>query len=279
MPDNYSVIVMSAIDAGAGQEVGESMLIEMEGINKNFGRVEALRDVDFSLRENEIHGIVGDNGSGKSTLVKILVGVHQPASGQIRIHGEPAKISSPQDARDWGISTVFQDLALVDERSVADNMYLGRYPVKRIGGLLPIVDWDVMRSEAERILKERLNITINPKSRVEYLSGGERQSIAIGRALVTDPNIVVMDEPTSALSTDSAERVQELVRTMKSEGLSIVIISHNLDEVFGLTDRITVLDNGQAVGTVNTESVTRSDIVEMIVGGEVPEHIEEDSDF
>lgn len=248
-------------------ETDSPPLIEMSGMEKRFGRVVALDDVDFELRQGEIMGLLGDNGSGKSTLVKCLVGVHQPEAGVTHVRGERVRISSPQEARKHGIATVFQDLALVDELTVATNMFLARYPKKRLLGLLPIIDWDYMNEEAERILRERMNIEIDPTSRVEFLSGGERQAIAIARSLVTEPDIIVMDEPTSALSPDSAHRVEELIQTLnQEEDISIVIISHNLNEVFSLTDRITVIDNGSLIDVVDTDEVTRADIVKMMTG-------------
>jgi len=253
-------------------------VIEMIDITKHFGRVRALNGVNLSLRENEIHGLLGDNGSGKSTLVKALVGVHKPDSGTIRVRGKEYQFSSPKEARNVGISTVYQDLALVDAQSIAANMFLGRNLTKSIAGI-PIADWEQMNKEAERILRERLNIQLDPTAKVEYLSGGERQAIAIARALVTDPDIIVMDEPTSALSADSASRVEELIETLQSEGLSILLISHNFDEVFSLTDRITVLESGDQVGTVATPDVSRRDILEMMVEGRMPEDVKEDSDF
>lgn len=249
----------------------ERPLLEVQGIRKRFGRLVALNGVDLDLREGEILGLLGDNGSGKSTLVKTLVGVHQPDSGTVTIRGEEVDIGNPKEAREYGISTVYQDLALVNEQSVAANMFLARTPMKRLFGLLPVIDWERMNREAERILKERMNLDIDPSARVEFLSGGERQSIAIARALVTDPDILILDEPTSALSPDSAERVEKLVQTLREEeGISVIIISHNMDEVFNLTDRITVLDNGSLVGTVETEAVTRRDVVEMMVSGSMP---------
>jgi len=233
--------------------------------------VVALDSVDFAVRPGEFVAVVGPSGSGKSTLVKTLVGVHRPDAGTVTIRGEQVEIGSPKQAREYGISTVYQDLALVNEQTVAANMFLARAPMKRLFGLLPVVDWDRMNEEAERILKERMNLDIDPTARVEFLSGGERQSIAIARALVTDPDILILDEPTSALSPDSAKRVEELVQTLREEeGISVVIISHNMDEVFNLTDRITVLDNGNLVGTVDTDTVDRRDIVEMMVGGTMP---------
>jgi ABC-type sugar transport system ATPase subunit len=243
----------------------------MRGIRKQFGRLVALDGVDLDLREGEVLGLLGDNGSGKSTLVKTLVGVHQPDGGTVTIRGEQVDIDNPKEAREYGISTVYQDLALVNEQTVAANMFLARTPMKRLFGILPVIDWERMNREAERILKERMNLDIDPTARVEFLSGGERQSIAIARALVTDPDILVLDEPTSALSPDSAERVEELVKTLRAEeDISVIIISHNMDEVFNLTDRITVLDNGKLVGTVDTDTVDRRDVVEMMVSGTMP---------
>ncbi len=252
-------------------------IIKMRNIHKSFGRVIALNGVDFELRENEVMGLLGDNGSGKSTLIKCLVGVHQPDEGTVRIRGQEVRIGSPKEARMFGISTVYQDLALVNELTVSANMFLARNPVRRIGGVIPIVNWDEMNDRAEEILRERMNLEIDPTTRVEFLSGGERQSIAIARALVTDPDIIVMDEPTSALSPDSAERVQDLILTLQNEGISIVVISHNMDEVFSVCDRITVLDNSDHVGTVATDDVTQSQVVEMMVSGRMPAHLRSDS--
>lgn len=243
----------------------------MRGIEKRFGRLVALDGVDLDLYDREILGLLGDNGSGKSTLVKTLVGVHQADGGTVRIRGEHVNVTSPKAARRHGISTVYQDLALVNELTVAGNMFLARNPMKKLFGPISVVDWDGMNRRAERILRERMNLKIDPTAKVEFLSGGERQSIAIARALVTDPDILILDEPTSALSPDSAERVEELVRTLREEeDISVIMISHNMDEVFNLTDRITVLDNGKLVGTVDTDDVDRRDVVDMMVSGTMP---------
>ncbi len=253
-------------------------LIEMRGIEKNFGRVIALNGVDLELREGEILGLLGDNGSGKSTLIKTLVGVHEPDAGEIFIRGERVDIGSPNEARQHGIATVYQDLALIDTISVAANMFLARNPVKRLAGFIPVIDWDSMNERSERILRERLNLEIDPTAEVEFLSGGERQAVAIGRALVTEPDIVIMDEPTSALSADSARRVRELIATLNDEGITVLIISHNLDEIFELTDRITVLDNANHVGTIDTDEVTKENVVQMMVDGRMPEEIQQKSE-
>ena len=243
-------------------------LIEVKDVGMRFGSVEALSNVDLALRENEVLGLVGDNGAGKSTLIKILVGIHEPTAGRIKYRGEPVTIDSPKDARDLGIATVYQDLALVDELSVAKNVFLGRNPTRYVGGMVPVIDEVEMREETNRILEERLDIHIDPDTPVEFLSGGERQAIAIARALVTDPEIILMDEPTSALSQAAVEKVERLVRTLQEQGHSIIIIDHNLDEIFSWTDRIAVLHNGRIVDMVRTADVTRDDVISMMISGQ-----------
>lgn len=253
-------------------------LIEMRGISKRFGRVQALENVDLDVREGEIMGVVGDNGAGKSTLIRTLVGIHEPDAGEIRIRGEPVSIASPKQAHEYGIATVYQDLALVDQLTVAANIFLGRTKTRRLGGLVPVVDWPTMRQEAERTLRDRLNFEVPVDAKVEFLSGGERQAVAIGRALVTDPEIVVLDEPTSALSADAARRVIDLVKTLREEGLSVIIISHSLEEVFSLTDRLTILHAGERVGCVRTAEVTQDEVVGMMISGTAVEAVDAGAD-
>ena len=250
-------------------------IVEMQNIHKSFGSIQALSGVDLKIRENEIMGLVGDNGAGKSTLIKTLVGIHDQDDGSIFINGQVVDIDSPRDAREHGISTVYQDLAMVDELSMAANTFLGRPPTKSFAGVFELIDWDRMEDEAARMMSENLNLDINPSKRVELLSGCERQAVAINRALVTDPELVILDEPTSALSTESADRVMELIRQLKAKGLSVLVVSHNLDEIFSLTDRTTVIANGRNVSTVETAAVDRSDVVQMMVSMEVPEHLQE----
>ena len=242
--------------------------IEIENVQKRFGTVEALSEVTLDLGENEILGLVGDNGAGKSTLVKTLVGIHQPDDGEIRFDGEPVTIDGPKHARKLGIGTVYQDLALVDELTVAENLFLGRTPVKRLGGVWPVVDTERMNEQAQRILGDRLNIHVDPETPVEYLSGGERQAIAIARALVTDPEIVILDEPTSALSKAAVEHVERLVQQLKDNGHSVILVDHNLEEVQSMTDRIAVLFQGEVVDVVDTDSVSRDGLVSMMVSGQ-----------
>ncbi|MBX0296400.1 ATP-binding cassette domain-containing protein [Haloarcula nitratireducens] len=241
--------------------------IEVEHVKKRFGTVEALSDVSLALKDNEVLSLVGDNGAGKSTLIKMLVGIHQPDGGEIRFNGEPVTIDGPKHARKLGVGTVYQDLALVDELSVAENLFLGRMPVRKVGGLVPVVDQEYMAEEAERILSEHLNIHVDPDTPVEFLSGGERQAVAIGRALVTDPDIVLLDEPTSALSKAAVEHVEELVERLRDSGHSVILIDHNLEEVLSMSDRVAVLFQGRIVDVVDAADVTRDDVVSMMVSG------------
>jgi ABC-type sugar transport system ATPase subunit len=245
----------------------ETPLVEMEGIGKRFGRIRALEDVDLEVKDGEIMGLVGDNGAGKSTLIKTLVGIHQPDEGEIRVKGEPVTMDNPKDAQSHGIATVYQDLALVDQLTVDANIFLGRTKTRKLGGIIPVIDWTGMRREAETTLKDRLNFDVPVDSKVEFLSGGERQAVAIARALITDPDLVILDEPTSALSTDAAQRVIDLVKTLRDEGISVLLISHSLEEIFSLTDRITVLHSGKRVGTVTSDNVTEDEVVEMMIAG------------
>jgi ABC-type sugar transport system ATPase subunit len=244
--------------------------IEVEHLKKRFGTVEALSDVSLTLKDNEVLSLVGDNGAGKSTFIKTLVGIHQPDGGEIRFNGEPVTIDGPKHARKLGVGTVYQDLALVDELSVAENLFLGRMPVKKVGGLVPVVDQEYMAEEAERILSEHLNIHVDPDTPVEFLSGGERQAVAIGRALVTDPDIVLLDEPTSALSKAAVEHVEDLVEQLRDSGHSVILIDHNLEEVLSMSDRVAVLFQGRIVDVVDASTVTRDDVVSMMVSGHRP---------
>lgn len=258
------------------EETGTTNIVELEDISKHFGHVTALNDIDFSLKEGEVHALAGDNGSGKSTLIKTIVGLHQPSSGTIYIRGEPTEVKNPKNARQLGIATVYQDLALVDTMSVAANVFLGRTPTKRFLGVLPRVDWKQMKERSQEILESRLELNVDLETDVEFLSGGERQAVAIARTLVTDPDVVILDEPTAALSTDSSERVQNLIQTLNDEGITILVISHSIDEIFDLADRTTVLHNGDMVGTVDTDDAVKDDIVEMMVGGEMPRRYRKD---
>jgi ABC-type sugar transport system ATPase subunit len=242
-------------------------LIKVSNLKKRVGTVEALSGVNLELKQNEVLGLVGDNGAGKSTFVKTLVGLHQPSEGEIYYGGKRTTISGPKEAREVGIATVYQDLALVNQLSVAENIFLGRLPTRRLAGVVPVADTEYMESEANRILRERLKIHINPQTPVEYLSGGERQAVAIARALVTDPKIVLLDEPTSALSKASADLVDNLVKELKESGHSVLIIDHNLEEILSMCDRIAIMFDGQVADVVRADEVDRDQIVAAMISG------------
>ncbi|MCD6364234.1 MAG: sugar ABC transporter ATP-binding protein [Synergistetes bacterium] len=241
----------------------EMPLVEMKGIVKNFGRVQALRGVDFTVGKNEVVGLLGDNGAGKSTLIKILVGFYQPDEGEIYFEGKKVNFSSPKDARAMGIETVYQDLALVELMSIARNFFLGRELTYKVGPF-ELLD----KRNMNRIAKEMLT-DIGVKVRdvnetVSFLSGGERQAIAIGRAIHFGAKLLILDEPTAALSIKETQRVLELILEAKSRGLSVVFITHNIYHVYEVADRFTLLEHGKKVGDFTKEEVTPQDIIDII---------------
>jgi ABC-type sugar transport system ATPase subunit len=234
------------------------------GLAKSFAHVTALQGVDLDVYRGEILALVGDNGAGKSTLIKILSGVHQPDRGEIEVGGQVTRIADPHRARDLGIATVFQNLALVDLRDVAANLYLGREPVKWRW----FVDRKAMLSGARKVLADlRVNIP-SLTSEVGQLSGGQRQSIAIGRATAQRGGIVIMDEPTAALGVKESQKVLDLILRLREGGTGVVIVSHNMRQVFSIADRITVLRHGRNVGTRRRAETTPDEIVKLIVGSE-----------
>jgi len=238
--------------------------VRARGLSKSFGHVRALQDVDLDIRQAEVLAIVGDNGAGKSTLTKILSGVYQPDRGEIQVNGHTVRISNPHEARELGIATVFQNLALVDSRDVAANLFLGREPTRwRF-----FVDRKKMIADAQRVVAElRVNM---PSMTVDVgqLSGGQRQTLAIGRATAQQGRIILMDEPTAALGVREARKVLDLIRHLKSTGTGLVVISHNLRHVFSVADRILVLRRGRVAGVRDKAATTPDDIVRLIVGVE-----------
>jgi len=242
-------------------------VLEARDIVKSFGRVQALRGASFTVYPREVVALVGDNGAGKSTLVKTLVGVHPPDSGEIRFDGRPVQVHTPHDARVLGIETVFQDLALASEIDPAANMFLGR-EVMRSGllGKLGFLDKATMRrrsDEAFRDLGVRIQDTSAP---VANMSGGQRQGIAICRAVTWASKVVFMDEPTAALGVVQTRNVLEQIKRVREHGLSIVLISHNMPEVFEVADRIEVLRLGQRVASLRPADVTMEDVVAAMTG-------------
>jgi ABC-type sugar transport system ATPase subunit len=239
--------------------------VQGRGLSKSFGHVRALQEVDIDINEGEILAIVGDNGAGKSTLTKILSGVHQPDKGDIQVGGQPVRITDPHRARELGIATVFQNLALVDVRDVASNLFLGREPVRGRW----FVDRRKMLDNAKKVIADlRVNIP-SLTAEAGQLSGGQRQSIAIGRATSQQGRIIIMDEPTAALGVKESRKVLDLILRLKSSGNGVVVISHNMRHVFSVADRILVLRRGKLVGLKAKGETTPDEIVKLIVGAEI----------
>lgn len=237
----------------------------MTGIRKRFGTIEALRGVDLELWPGEALGLVGDNAAGKSTLTKILSGALVPDAGEIVVEGRPKRLTSPADARAMQIEMVYQDLSLCDTIDVAGNVFLGREPTRRLlGGRL--LDKVRMYRDAKRML-DSLDIHIpNMRALVGTLSGGQRQSIAIGRAASFDPKVLIMDEPTSALAVAEVEAVLGLINRVKDRGVSVILITHRLQDLFRVCDRIMVLYEGRKVAERRIEETNLEDLVHLIVG-------------
>ncbi len=237
-------------------------ILEMKGISKAFGHVQALDKVDFELYAAEVLALVGDNGAGKSTLIKILSGVYEKDEGEIYIDDERVEINMPSDAQRHGISTVYQDLALVDVRDVGSNIYLGREP-RRLGIL---INFPKMYADARTVLNTLRMTMPSVRVNVGELSGGQRQAVAIGRALARGERIFLMDEPTAALGVKQQEKVNELINDLKAHGKVIVVITHNLAHVFEIADRVIVLRRGKRVGTRMMNETTTEEIVGLITG-------------
>ncbi len=244
-------------------------LIKMRGITKRFGGVTALDNVDLDAYPGEVLAIVGDNGAGKSTLIKVLTGVYQPTSGEIFLDGEPVAFSSHADASDRGIDAVYQTLALADHLDPAANMFLGSELTKKVMGMT-VLDLKRMRSETERVLMERLGVRLKSlDAPTESLSGGQRQAVAIARAVYHEGlRVLVMDEPTAALGPQETARTLKLIKTLKEQGLAVILISHSLDDVFEVSDRIHVQRRGRCAGVVLTKDSTTQDVLGLIVGAE-----------
>lgn len=244
-----------------------SPLISMRRITKRFGGVVALDDVDLDAYAGEVLAIVGDNGAGKSTLIKILTGVLQPTAGTMAMAGASLVMNSHSDAIRNGIDAVYQTLALADHLTPAANMFLGAELTKRILGI-DILDNKRMKAVAERVLKDRLGVTLrNMDVQTDSLSGGQRQAIAIARAVYhSNLKALVMDEPTAALGPRETARTLKLIETLRGQGLAVIVISHSLDDVFAISDRIQVMRRGRRVGVVKTQETTTKEVLGMIVG-------------
>ena len=240
-------------------------LIEMNNISLRFGGNQALDDVSINLYPGEVVGLLGHNGAGKSTLIKVLSGAYRADSGSIRVAGQEVHINTPQDSQRQGIETIYQTLALADNLDAVANVFLGR---EKVNGV--VLSEDDMEVEARRVL-DRLRVKI-PSLRVPVstMSGGQRQTVAIARAIHFKARVLIMDEPTAALGPEETAKVNDLVQALKAEGVGIFLISHDLHDVFDLADRCTVMKNGRVVGTVRTSEVSQDDVLGMIIGGVMP---------
>lgn len=237
--------------------------LEMRGVSKRFGAVQALCGVDLEVFPGEVVGLVGENGAGKSTLIKCIAGIFPIDTGEIRFERQVVHIRSPKDANRMGIQTVYQDLALCDNLDVVANLYLGR----ELAGTIPINE-EVMERRAIEVL-EGLSITLpNVRSEIKALSGGQRQSVAISRAVIWNSKLVILDEPTAALGYTQAQQVLELIRRLRKQGLAVILVNHNLEEIFQVVDRVSVLRLGRNNGVFSIKNTTREQVLKAITGAD-----------
>src|SRR5512142_3521123 len=242
-------------------------LLETRDIVKRFGGLTAVDRVSLGVRAGEALALLGDNGAGKSTLIKLISGVHAPDAGELRIEGRPVRIDSPMDALAAGIETIYQDLALAENLDVGANIFLGRERLKRRFGI-PVLDDAAMRAEAQKVL-DRLDIHIpSLRATIRTLSGGQRQAVAISRSIYWKAKVLIMDEPTAALGIAEQRKVLNLVRTLKDQGLGIILISHQMYDVFEVADRLAVMRRGVKVGERLIKETTPDEVVGLIVGSE-----------
>ncbi|HEU0242599.1 MAG TPA: ATP-binding cassette domain-containing protein [Candidatus Limnocylindrales bacterium] len=263
---------MTAAEGDTTMTVAErTPLVEMRNINVAFGGVHAVREVTIDLHAGEVIGLVGGNGAGKSTLMRVLSGAHPADTGEILVEGKPVTIKNPRDAKALNIETIYQTLALADNIDAPGNLFLGREKTTLIGSL----DDSTMEAETRKVMG-RLNPNFTRfKLPVKSLSGGQRQAVAIARAVYFNARILIMDEPTAALGPAETAQVRNLVRQLKDEGIGIFLISHDIHDVFDLSDRISVMYHGRIVDTVDKGSVTPDDVLGMIILGKKPDEVTE----
>ena len=242
-------------------------LLQIKGVTKRFGAVQVLNGVDLTIEAGTVTGLVGDNGAGKSTPMKTITGIYAVDEGEVRLAGEPLDGATPGERRQRGIEMIYQDLALAKQQDVSSNIFLGREPVKRLFGFIPgFVDKARMDADAQKMI-DRLGARIPSIHRpVGMFSGGQQQTVAIARALTFNPKLVIMDEPTAALAVREVESVLALIRQMREEGIAIILISHRLNDVMEVTDRIVVLRQGRIEADLATKKTQMREVVGYIVG-------------
>lgn len=242
-------------------------LLEVRHLSKNFGPVQALNDLSMVVRAGEVVALAGDNGAGKTTLIKAISGVYQPSGGEILLKGRPVTFASPQEARDQGIETIYQDLALADNLTIGANIFLGREPMRKAFGVLPVLDRGKM-AEAAKSTMAMLDFHVSRlDAPVSNFSGGQRQAVAIGRAVYWNAQILIMDEPTAALGVPEQRKVIQLIQQLKAQGRGVIFISHNLQDIFSVADRIVVLRRGVQAGERRIADTTHDEVVKLMVGG------------
>ena len=251
---------------------GDAPVLALEGITKSFGPVHALEGVDFSVRSGEVVALVGDNGAGKSTLVKVIAGINHADSGRVLFQGRPVTIAKPNDAVELGIATVHQDLALCDNLDVVENLFLGREEVAPgLGEVLRSLDETDMEHRAHDLLSNLAVTITDVRAEVGTMSGGQRQQVAIARSLLGDPKAVILDEPTAALGVRQTRQVLDLVKRLRDQGHAVVLVSHNLANVFAVADRIFVLRLGTEAGDFKASEVSQEQVLAAITGADVAE--------
>ena len=253
---------------GEGEKEQGAPLLELRNVKKRFGAVDAVSGVSLRIFAGEVTALLGDNGAGKSTLCKIISGAYRKDSGEVFWRGAPVEIASPDAAADLGISMMYQDLALVDHVDVPGNVFLGREPSKRFLGFIPVLDQRAMQEKTQELL-DRVDIRIPKLDRpVARLSGGQRQAAGVARILLQDKaSLLLFDEPLAALGLQEEKRVISLLQSLKKSGFAIVVVSHNLEHVFSVADRIAVLHTGKMAGVLDAHKATREQVVGMVMGG------------
>ena len=240
-------------------------VLTVRDLRKSFGGVQALREATLNLPRGQVTALIGDNGAGKSTLVRCLVGVHQPDQGEVRIDGEPVHFSNPQQGRAAGLETVFQELALVEDLSVAQNLFLGREATRGFGPFR-FLDRGKMRTEALGMVSQLAINVPQVTSRVRRLSGGQRQAVALARAAGWSSKVVILDEPTAALGVQETQRVEQLIDSLRERGMTILLVSHNFEQVMRLSDQVVVMRAGRTVARRNTSETNGQELVSLVTG-------------
>ena len=242
-------------------------ILALENVSKRFGSVLALQNITMRLREGEVHCLLGDNGAGKSTLIKTLAGVHKPTDGQYLVDGKPVVFNSPSEALDMGVATVYQDLALVPLLSVARNFFMGREPMKKLLGLVPVMDIDYAAETARAKLAEMGIMVRDPHQAIGTMSGGEKQCLAIARAIHFGARVLILDEPTAALGVKQSFNVLKLIYKARERGISVIFITHNVHHAYPVGDSFTLLNRGKSLGTFTKDTVTKDALLDMMAGG------------